>query len=625
MKMQKTIEKIFLKLKTNIDFFAIISAFGILIYRIDALRKVCKNICIYFITWYVDIDLATIKNIYLCAEKLFRIIIATFLVIQILNWLLEFVWERWLKKQKGSNRFEASLFRYLQDSSIPRCFLVTGEWGTGKTYEVEKFFDKYFHHSKTKVYRISCFGLDSRKELVKEISNTIEQNDKSFYALLIKAMQFVPIVGGAMVKFFKKAYGYDSIKSGSIFIFDDFERITSRAIVKETSPHLYKETSFFLSNVTHGRNSISEFKEIEKEFERVRESFQKIEDFFSYNLERTDIDKYNIAIGLINDIVEIYGMKVVIICNSEVLGEKFIYDILRSKLNCIEYRKIVLPEARISVIDNCIKNKVLIDDEKQKIIKGFLNENIKYNIDNILFERQFSNLRLYGNLLEAFIITADLFDKKDLTKEFLNSLFNSIMITHIAFYYKKFNKLSVFPSGANIEFLMKLFYGGSPNLIRTQQRNDDVKWVDIKVSGYWIFNLSRPYESESIVEEWKKYKYYETEEKISINFQKLIGETKYNMLHVFYYQQSMDKYDNEETWDYKTYVDCALKQYDLTKIEEIQYIVDAMSKIFQGRIHENFFEYLFSKLIQGHENQEIIGTTYIHNMYNTYRSKKTLY
>ena len=70
-------------------------------------------------------------------------------------------------------------------------------------------------------------------------------------------------------------------------------------------------------------------------------------------------------------------MKVVIICNSEVLGEKFIYDILRSKLNCIEYRKIVLPEARISVIDNCIKNKVLIDDEKQKIIKGFLNENIK--------------------------------------------------------------------------------------------------------------------------------------------------------------------------------------------------------------------------------------------------------
>ena len=33
-------------------------------------------------------------------------------------------------------------------------------------------------------------------------------------------------------------------------------------------------------------------KEIEKEFERVGKSFQKMEDFFSYKLERTDIDKY---------------------------------------------------------------------------------------------------------------------------------------------------------------------------------------------------------------------------------------------------------------------------------------------------------------------------------------------
>ena len=342
-------------------------------------------------------------------------------------------------------------------------------------------------------------------------------------------------------------------------------------------------------------------------------------------MERTDIDKYNIAIGLINDIVEIYGMKVVIICNSEVLGEKFIYDILRSKLNCNEYRKIVLPEARISVIDNCIKNKVLIDDGKQEIIKGFLNENIKYNIDNILFERQFRNLRLYGNLLEAFIITADLFDKKDLTKEFMNSLFNSIMITHIVFYNKAFNKLSVFPSGANIEFLMKLFYGGSPILIRTNQRINDIKWIDIKVSGYWIFNLSQPYEIGNIVEDWKKYKYYETEEKILIDSQELIGVTNYDMLHVFYFQQSMDNYDNKKEWDYKTYVDGALKQYDLTKIEEIQSIVDTMGRIFQGRIYQGLFEYLFSKLIQGHENQEIVGTTYIHDMYNTYRVKKTLH
>ena len=42
--MQKMIEKIFLKLKTNIDFLVIISVFGILIYRIDALRIIKHTI-----------------------------------------------------------------------------------------------------------------------------------------------------------------------------------------------------------------------------------------------------------------------------------------------------------------------------------------------------------------------------------------------------------------------------------------------------------------------------------------------------------------------------------------------------------------------------------------------------
>lgn len=149
------------------------------------------------------------------------------------------------KKQKGNNRFEESLFRYLHDSSIPRCFLITGEWGSGKTYEAQKFFDKYYRCSRTKVFRISCFGLDSRKELVKEISNAIEQDDTSFYTLVIKVLQFVPVIGTAIEKFLKKTYGYDTVKQGSIFIFDDFERITSRAVVKERPSHLYNQSSFF--------------------------------------------------------------------------------------------------------------------------------------------------------------------------------------------------------------------------------------------------------------------------------------------------------------------------------------------------------------------------------------------
>ena len=203
----KAIEKNFLKLKTIIDFLAIVSVFGILLYRIKTLKKICKEICQYIVDWYVDIDLLTIKNIYLWCENIFRIIIVLFLAFTMFMWIIRFVWECWLKKQKGKDRFEESIFRYLRDTNIPRCFLITGKWGVGKTYDVQRFFDKYYRYSKIKVFRISCFGLGSRKDLVKEISNTIEQKDDSFYALIIKVLQFLPIIGEPIGKFFKKSYG----------------------------------------------------------------------------------------------------------------------------------------------------------------------------------------------------------------------------------------------------------------------------------------------------------------------------------------------------------------------------------------------------------------------------------
>lgn len=134
-------EKIFLKVKIFLDFLAVISVLGILLYQIEALRKICKKISIYISEWYLNVSLEYIKNVYLNIERIFRIIIAIFLVTEILRWMLGIIWDWWLKNQNGKNRFENSLFRYLRDSSIPRCFLVTGEWGSGKTYDVQKFFD----------------------------------------------------------------------------------------------------------------------------------------------------------------------------------------------------------------------------------------------------------------------------------------------------------------------------------------------------------------------------------------------------------------------------------------------------------------------------------------------------
>ena len=40
----RSIEKLFLKIKIYLDFFTVISVLGILLYRIDALRKICRKI-----------------------------------------------------------------------------------------------------------------------------------------------------------------------------------------------------------------------------------------------------------------------------------------------------------------------------------------------------------------------------------------------------------------------------------------------------------------------------------------------------------------------------------------------------------------------------------------------------
>lgn len=263
------------------------------------------------------------------------------------------------------------------------------------------------------------------------------------------------------------------------------------------------------------------------------------------------------------------------------------------------------------------------DTEKFNLIGKYLNQYVKNNLDNTILSLQFHNLRLFGSLLEAFICTANMFDTRDLTNEFMNSLFNSVMITHWGFYNGNISSLGEFPTGGNIEFLMQLFYGTSIELIRMNNTNEDIKWIDINISGYWILNLSIPENSKDIVEKWRTYKYNKTEMLLCEGKNNLLKSQKFNLLHFFYFLKQSDP--NKEELEYKKWIDIALKPYDLRKIEVIQNIVDTMAEIFSGRIYEKVYAYLFEQLIQDHENEEVIGNSYIHDMYNTYRKKRVLY
>lgn len=616
----KQAEAVLLQTKKVTDFMAVVGVFYILLFRIPSLRAIGRAVCQYLITWYIPVDMAVLKKIYLCGEQVFRLAILLWFFLTLLLFFSSLIWDYRLKRQKGNNRFEESLFRYLQDRAVPRSFLITGKWGSGKTYEVEHFFDRYYRHSRTKVYRISCFGLSSRKELVEEINHTIEQDDASIYALIIKVLQFLPVVGEAVNKFLKKSYTYTSVRKGSIFIFDDFERITSRIIIGEHTGQLYRPSLHIRSNVSNMR----EFDEIKREFQSVENAFAKLEGFVEQNALREDYDKYIAATGLINELVESFGMKAIIVCNSDILGEKFVHDILRSKLSCVEYKKVINTEVQLSVLDQMLESKIYDDEKKKNCIETYLT-GVRDEIDHIVQTTEFKDMRLFLGLLEAFMDTAALFAREALTVDFLNALFNSILVTHLCYYQKDVSSLALFVNGANLELLLRLFGspGGMPALIRVHDSVEEPKWVDVKVSGYWIFNLSVPDETAAIHEAWKRYRYAALEEKLLKDPRDLEGEDDYKLMHVLYGQKMLGRGENVQLVC-KSGVEPALQEYDLSKIEAVQEILDLMSRAFGNQIYSSFQNNLFEILCAGHAVGRVNGNGYLYSTYNDLLDKKNV-
>lgn len=615
----ENLREIFLKLKDIVDYIAIVGVFYILLYQINALRSFCKAICEYVIEWFLPVGLSDIKTLYFRLEKGFKLAIVLSVTGMILSAIIRTINENRMKNKPGESRFEKSLFRYLHDTAVPRCFLITGQWGSGKSFEVKSFFDKYYNYSKTQVYRVSCFGLSSRKELIEEINNIIEQSDKSFYSQIIKVLQYLPVIGDAIYKFLKRSYGYDSIDKGSIFIFEDFERITSRPITDAYSGELYEQSRSFRS--ISRRGEYKEFEEIKKEFEAVGKAFARIEDFVNRNSMREDYDKYVAIIGFINELLEVYGMKVIVVCNTDVLGEKFIHDVLRSKLNCLEYKKVITPETKVAIIESVLESKIFDDVEKQKCIKQYL-DLIKENIESLELDVSFKDMRLFGGLLEAFIDTAILFDKEMLTKGFLNSLLNSVMIVHLGYYNNSIKSLNAYYNGADIAFLIHLFGGpiDTMNLIRLPGCAEPMKWVDARISGYWILNLFAPSDINEIGEAWNNYKYSDLERKALINPECLLDAESYSLMHVFFYRKQYNK-EGAGEWECRPYIEKALSGYELDKIEVVQSILDDMYQICNGRIYSKFQEALFEILANGNENRKVESVSYIHDEYNRFLEK----
>ena len=557
--------------------------FYILLYRVETVRKFCKAVILYLIeAKLLPVSVEIVKNSYFVGEKLclleLVLTIASVIMMWAIRWLNDYLTKQEAKNMEQKSRMEESLFRYLQEGTAPRCYLVTGEWGSGKTYEIDHFFEKYYKYSNRKIYRISCFGISSRKELIEEINNTIEREDDSFYTFSIQALKYIPVVGDALYK-------------GSVFIFDDFERITARMCMEENnirethySSRMYRQ----ISNVDSEKQAFSAISDGFKETERA---FAQIRNFSDKQLDKQDYDKYVVAVGMINELVEVCGMKAIIICNSDMLGEKFIYEVLRSKLNCIEYKKIVTVEVTQTVMDTVLQSIHLENEEQQKRIADYLKNYAREPLKGVIANSEFRNMRLYCGLLEAFINTAALFTEEQLSFSFLNSLLNSIIIVHLCYYRNSLQKLQYYENGAYLPFLLTTFNDVDllSYLIRNNDEKQEVAWVDAAVSGYWILNMQRPENAGKVYNEWLGYSYSEVEKKIVSRVVKDLEGDEFKLVHALAFGKQYKDADRAN----EIFTEHALEEYELTTEQEVLDVLQLAEEVFGDKDWGGYRNILF--------------------------------
>ena len=621
--MKRQYLNVFAKQQQNIKKYlsrlAPLAFFYILLYRVEPVRKFCKAVVLYLIkAKLLPVSMETVKNSYFVGEKLclleLVLTIASVIMMWVIRWLNDYLTKQEAKNMGQKSRMEESLFRYLQEGTAPRCYLVTGEWGSGKTYEIDHFFDKYYKYSNRKIYRISCFGISSRKELIEEINNTIEREDNSFYTFSIQALKYIPVVGDALYKVLKKSYRYTSVPKGSVFIFDDFERITARMCMEENnirethySPRMYRQ----ISTVDSEKQAFSAISDGFKETERA---FAKIRNFADKQLDKQDYDKYIAAVGMINELIEVCGMKAIIICNSDMLGEKFIYEVLRSKLNCIEYKKTVTVEVTQTVMDTVLQSIHLENEEQQKKIADYLKNYARKPLEGVVANSEFRNMRLYCGLLEAFINTAALFTEEQLSFSFLNSLLNSIIIVQLCYYRNLLQKLQYYENGAYLPFLLKTFNDVDllSYLIRSNDETQEVAWVDAAVSGYWILNMQRPEKVKEVYDTWVEYPYGELEREIASDDIKYFEKSEFKLVHAL----AVGKWHKDMDRTNETLTEQALQEYELTMEKEVLDVLQLAEEVFGDKDWGGYRNILFKIIGNKFGRKHIAAKTSLQRAFN---------
>lgn len=504
------------KIISFLNVFSIANIAILLIYNFENSRYFIKNIIVAVLNEEVAININNIYLMILPSLKWLIYIYIIFILVVVIYKMIKYYINRFKQRKEAmqASGINKDLYDYLNDYD-KKCFVITGDWGVGKTYTVDNFFDRYFKYEKRDVYRISCFGMENRKEVLEELKNVFEKQDKSLRKYTINILNKIPIIGGLLEDALKSDYEFKDLKERSIFIFDDLERINIPKYKNRYTREWYR-----VRNIRENPRERTPLNEIYKEFKEVEGAFGEIDNSLEKIKEEINIEKFNVITGLINELIERYNMKVIVICNKEEIDKKFFYDVFECKIESILYKIKTEHDITVNLTKRNINDKLYLEKNIKKEIEEFFIDNAEC-IDNIWAKNNISNVRILSKSISAFI---EIVENYKIEKEYYRDLFFTILITYIADFTGKISYLEQITKGE----IIKAFYEKHMLMLRTDNAMDkmgilyiissdpdtyNIRWMGLDLGTAWSIGI---HNYEGIREELEIYDNYNYEEEKNI-------------------------------------------------------------------------------------------------------------
>lgn len=266
-----------------------------------------------------------------------------------------------MSNKRYINELYQSLYHYLSNKNDKFPILIIGAWGVGKTHFINNFIDKYYRYvsqlliNNQKIYKISCFGVTTKENFIKTIEETCENADNSIFNKFLSIIEKTPIVGSFLKKVLEKKYDINNLKENSVFIFDNFERISP--CIKDIEGNIKNE----------------------------------------YEV----LSKYDIVTSIIDELIEKYNMKVIIVVDETKIIYEYLENTFIHKLGCKWYRI-----NKESTVFEEIWNEIIQKDKRIKKYKNKLERifiKIKYDTQEIWKFSKNRNTRILYKCLYNYI------------------------------------------------------------------------------------------------------------------------------------------------------------------------------------------------------------------------------